>query len=390
MEPSIILIAVPGGRVLLIADEYYASLAGVRALRAGGYVPIVGTITTDGYAQRSRDAAESFRLPAPSDGEEPFRDAVGRATREAGIAVVLPASEAALPALAGRDDVVEPAVLAAPDTRSLRRLTDKNALAEAAAEAGISAPAGVVVPPDGLDGVLGDITFPAVVKPLRSVDRDGAGGAVQLPRAARVGATAELRAQIEQAPSYSWLVQPFLEGALVAVAGVSYRGETLCTVHQRAHRIYPKDSGVSAFAETVRADAGLDERVRRLLENAGFTGVWQMQFIAAPDGCRLIDFNPRLYGSLALAVAAGANLPAILVDAALGREPRPCSYRSGVRYRSEMRELGVLTEALRDRDLRGALQVLAPHRGTTHAVVSLRDPAPTALLARRMLTRLRG
>jgi predicted ATP-grasp superfamily ATP-dependent carboligase len=381
---------VPGGRVLLIADEYYASLAGVRALRAGGYVPIVGTITTDGYAQRSRDAAGSVLLPAPSDGEEPFRDALGEVIRDAGIAVVLPANEAALTALAGRDDVVEPASLAAPHARSLRRLTDKSALAEAAAEAGISTPVGVVVPPGGLDGVLGDITFPAVVKPLRSVDRDGAGGAVQLPRAARVEAAAELRARIEQAPSYSWLVQPFLQGALVAVAGVSYLGETLCTVHQRAHRIYPKDSGVSAFAETVLADDGLDERVRQLLATAGFTGVWQMQFITAPDGCRLIDFNPRLYGSLALAVAAGANLPAILIDAVLGREPQQCSYRAGVRYRSEMRELGVLTEALRDRDMRRALGVLMPHRRTTHAVVSLRDPAPTALLARRVLTRLRG
>lgn len=380
----------PGGRVLLIADEYYASLAGVRALRAAGYAPIVATTTTDGYAQRSRDAAESVPLPPPSDGEAPFRDAVGEVASKAVVDVVLPANEAALTALAGRDDVVEPAVLAAPSPDALRRLTDKNALAKAAAEAGIATPTGVVVPPGGLDAVLGDITFPAIVKPLRSVDRDVAGGAVQLPRAVRVESAGELRAPIERAPSFSWLVQPFLEGALVAVAGASHLGDTLCTVHQCAHRIYPKHSGVSAFAETVPVDAGLDERVRRLLANAGFTGVWQMQFIAAPDGHRLIDFNPRLYGSLALAVAAGANLPAILVDAVLGREPRTCTYRPGVRYRSEMRELGVLTEALRDRDLRRALQVLTPHLRTTYAVVSRRDPAPSALLARRMLTRLRG
>ena len=121
---------------------------------------------------------------------------------------------------------------ATPD--ALRRLTNKSALAEAASDAGIASPSGIVVALGALDSVLGDIAFPAIVKPLRSVDRDDAGGAVQLPRAVRVESAAELRAPIERAPSFSWLVQPFLEGALLAVAGVSHRGETICTVHQRA------------------------------------------------------------------------------------------------------------------------------------------------------------
>jgi predicted ATP-grasp superfamily ATP-dependent carboligase len=118
--------------------------------------------------------------------------------------------------------------------------------------------------------------------------------------------------------------------------------------------------------------------------------MWEAQFVADDQHAYLIDLNPRPYGSLALAIAAGLNLPAIWADVVLGREPRVTGYRVGTRYRAEMRELGFLVEAVAARDLRAAAAVFVPRRRTTRAVVSIRDPAPTLLLLRRIVARARG
>ena len=370
-------------RVVLIADEYYASLAAVRALHAGGYTTTVASTTDDGYAQRSRAAARVVRIPETERGDA-FVDAVAELAR--GADLVLAGTEAATVALAGRAAEVAPAILGAPSPEAVQRLTDKQELGVLAEAAGLATPGGVVV---DAGGAVPDVSLPAVLKPVRSADRTD-DGTIQLPRAVQVADAAELGAQLAARPDVVWLVQPFLRGPLVAVAGVSAHGETLCTVHQTARRIYPPEAGVSAFAETIPLDHALDERVRDVLARVDFTGIWEAQFIRHDDRHYLIDLNPRMYGSLGLAVAAGANLPALLADVLLDEPRRSCGYRAGVGFRAEMRELAVLAAAARRRDAGEIASVLRPRPRTAHAIVSWRDPGPAVLLARRILIRAQG
>ena len=134
----------------------------------------------------------------------------------------------------------------------------------------------------------------------------------------------------------------------------------------------------SAYAETIPPNAELEQGVRRLLRIIGWSGLFQLQFIRTSRGEHfLIDLNPRVYGSLALAVAAGLNLPKIWVDLLLGRQPDVNGYRVGVRYRHEEKDVRALARLLlkageRQRALRGLL----PRRGTVHAIFSFRDPMP--------------
>ncbi len=123
----------------------------------------------------------------------------------------------------------------------------------------------------------------------------------------------ETRAGLEEALASTprWLVQPFLDGTLIAVAGVAWRGEVICTAHQAARRIYPNGIGISAFAETVPVDGALDESLREIVRRLGWSGLFEFQLIRAADGPHVIDLNPRPCGSLALAIGAGLNLPAI-------------------------------------------------------------------------------
>ena len=110
--------------------------------------------------------------------------------------------------------------------------------------------------------------------------------------------------------------------------------------------------------------------------------MFQLELVEGRDGLASIDFNPRPYGSLALAVAAGANLPAILVDALLGRAPAArVVARPGVRYRWEETEVLNALVALRAGRVGDAARIATPRRGTTHAFFRASDPAPLAARA---------
>lgn len=359
----------PPHRVLLVADEYYASLAAVRGLRLGGFEPWVGATTPDGYAHRSRAAAGVAPLPDPHEDTARFTEEAAALAQRLGAVATLPGHEAAAVALAGD---------------ALDAVTDKAALARLAAEAGLETPPAEIVRGEP----HADLSYPAIVKPVRSADLRGeATGAP--PDSVRVGTRDELARHLARHPDVRFLVQPFLAGRLTATAGVAWDGVLHGVVHQAARRIFPRDCGVSAYAETIPPDRALEERLRGLLAEIGYRGIWEAQFLEA-DGARwLIDLNPRMYGSLALALAAGSNLPAIWVELLLGRRPRDRDYRVGVHYRAEMRDLGVLSSALAARDLRTAVAVLVPRPRTAHAVFALGDPRPSLLLLRRMAARSR-
>jgi hypothetical protein len=109
-----------------------------------------------------------------------------------------------------------------------------------------------------------------------------------------------------------------------------------------------------------------------------------------PDGnLGLIDLNPRVYGSLELAVHAGASLPAIwcdsLLDDPVASEIRDA--RAGVWYRWEDADVRYAFSRLRAGAVRDVAPVLRPRRGTAHAFFRLSDPGP---LFARVISAVRG
>jgi len=93
----------------------------------------------------------------------------------------------------------------------------------------------------------------------------------------------------------------------------------------------------------------------------------------------VIDFNPRPYGSLSLACAAGVPLPSIWCKWLLGeRSLVPPGQRVGARYRWEDSDLRYAAWELRRGGVRRAASVLTPQAGVTHAYFRSADPAPFA------------
>ncbi len=272
-------------------------------------------------------------------------------------------------------------VLGCPSAEVVRRATDKRALVELAAGAGLR------TPPTEEVSAGGEFSggFPAIVKPSASVVVDATGAAHQV--AVRlVSDRHDLATALETLPGGRAVVQPYIAGHLRTVNGVAWEGRLVCAVHKRSDRTWPLAAGVFSYGRTVAPDVELEEACARLLQDIPWSGLFNLQFLETEHGERfLIDINPRAYHSMALAIGAGANLPAVWCDLVLGRRPRPVHPRTGVRFRSEADEFRALRGLAQDgRDVE-ALRACVPRQRTVHAIFSVRDPGPALALARNVL-----
>jgi predicted ATP-grasp superfamily ATP-dependent carboligase len=214
-----------------------------------------------------------------------------------------------------------------------------------------------------------------------------AGGPAQTTGTDIVGDRDDVRARLAAlgAAGGAGIVQEVIRGRLVALTVLcDGRRRVVARVQQEALRIWPGEAGMSARARTVPIDEELSAGVERLLGDLGWFGLAQLQFLAPPaEAPRLIDLNARFYGSLALAVAAGVNLPALWARLATGRAvPRRADAAAGVRYQ------WLEADLRRAREGRGtgsvtadALGCLRWSIGARHSIWALDDPRPFARAA---------
>jgi predicted ATP-grasp superfamily ATP-dependent carboligase len=368
--------------VLVTGGEQVAGLATVRGLRLGGWQPYVVTFERLAPAAWSRDAAGRLSAPNPELEPKGFADSLAAEAHRLGAVAILPGNEQALLAVAEHSARFPANVaLGAAPIDAVSLATDKARLTDLAGAAGLGTPPTRLAGHSDWKRILEEIGLPAVIKPRRSVV-ETPGGRMWVG-ARRADTAAELRASLNGFPGGSALVQPFLPGRMVTVNGVCWNGATVCSIHQVADRLWPLDLGVLAYARTVAPDPELDRRVARLMEGVGWSGLFNLQFISHRDELHLIDLNPRPYHSLALAIAAGLNLPAIWMELLLGGSPSIPPYRVGVRFRAEGEDARALMALLKRGSRRAVLRGLRPHRQTTHALLARGDPLPAMLAITR-------
>ncbi|MFL6041651.1 MAG: ATP-grasp domain-containing protein, partial [Gaiellales bacterium] len=146
-------------------------------------------------------------------------------------------------------------------------------------------------------------------------------------------------------------------------------------------------TGASARARTVRLDPDLADGAARLLRELRWWGLAELQFLGAKGAkpC-LIDFNGRFYGSLALAVGAGANLPVLWASVATGRRPGAVPEPvPATRFQWLEGDLRVATDARGGALIRELLDCARYAVGARHGIWSVADPLPQIREARRLL-----
>ena len=203
---------------------------------------------------------------------------------------------------------------------ALDGLNDKESVHCRALELGLPVPREYSGEPD---------SYPVVVKPhcgekfgLKAQDRY---------KAAR--GREEYLAALEALSPYDSdpIVQEKVEGdGFGASLLLDREGRLVCALCHRRVREYPTGGGPSACCESVYDPKRVDEAYQ-LLKSFGFVGAAMVEF----KGDRLLEVNPRVWGSFPPTEKCGSPFAVRYAQAARGECPpyRPEDYRAGVRMR---------------------------------------------------------
>lgn len=237
---------------------------------------------------------------------------------------VFPLEEETMRVLRARKGLPE-GLVALPPAESFDVASDKLATWRLAVAVEVPVPRAV----QGVDRALAELTFPMIVKPLRSSGSRG------VARAENEGELRRLEGGITArfGPVFVQEALP-AAGAGLGVGLIAREGRVLNAYAYRRLREFPIDGGPSTLRETVDAPA-LIRHAETLMRALAWTGVAMVEFkMDERDGvARLLEINPRFWGSIELAAVAGMNFPLMLYQVTRGEPVAPVRPRAGVRCR---------------------------------------------------------
>ncbi|MEA2476228.1 MAG: hypothetical protein QOC87_427 [Actinomycetota bacterium] len=361
-------------RALIVEDGYSrGALAAARALGSAGWAVGIGS-RRRGLASSSRFTTYNHSIPLPYEDPDRFIEKINRAAVAVGYDVVFGAGDAEILALSKARNELKVKV-PYPDHEVVERALDKLELARAAERAGLSTPR-TLEPKD-----IGAGLEPPILVKARLHSPPGTVGGQGRIEASVATTLADARrriARIEELGAAP-LVQDLVRGHLMAVVVLrDIDGKIVSCVQQEAELIWPEAAGISVRARTVPVDEDLRDGVSALLEDLSWYGLAELQFVADDDGTAwLIDLNGRFYGSLALAVGAGPDLPTKWATLATGApHVGIAEATSGVRYQWLEGDLRRAFEERRGGLARDVVDCLRYARGAKHSIWSSDDRWP--------------
>jgi predicted ATP-grasp superfamily ATP-dependent carboligase len=303
---------------IVLDGQLKSALAIVRSLGAQKIAVCVGAERETGMALHSKYATATFVYPSPYTSISAFITAVEKeALRLGDNPVIFAASDATFLALYGaRERLSACATLLFPDERAMEIAFDKAITQSLARVSNIPIiPTLMPATPDELQRVASALTYPAVIKPRKSVT---------LHRGVRHFGSAEfihnkeslMRRfnELKDALGESPLIQERVSGEEYGVEAIAHKGVPFTLVtHHRLRSLSPT-GGASVLKETVEKGAVrdmLETYTRKIIQELHWEGPIMIEFKVDSDTKtpKLMEVNGRFWGSLPLSVRAGVDMP---------------------------------------------------------------------------------
>lgn len=377
-------------RILVLDGDMTSALAVVRSLGRLGLGVDVASHLARPLAGYSRYCRQVYRHPNPLSHEADFLDWCDEVMARHQYHLIIPVTERTvvpmqrLSARPGGDRI------AMASTDALALVLDKDKTLALASRLGIPVPLSLPVAEKAdLGNVRRRLRMPLVLKPARSIGANDQGRKQLSVEYAFTERDLETRGEhfLRYGPV---LLQEYVGGQGVGIELIAQQGEVVFAFqHQRLHEV-PLTGGGSSLRKSVPIEPELLEASRRLMAALKWHGVAMVEFKWNPAdrSYSLMEINGRFWGSLPLAIAAGADFPAMLYEMyTQGKvNPRPPA-RHGVYCRKLSSDLYWHEMVLR-RDgppelvafptkgsmLRDALRVFSPRHHFD--VQQWRDPKP--------------
>jgi|WetSurMetagenome_2_1015567.scaffolds.fasta_scaffold00030_66 predicted ATP-grasp superfamily ATP-dependent carboligase len=322
-------------KVLILDGMWNKTLAAVRSFGRRGFHVTVGEKTRLASALFSRYCSKSLIYSSPSESPGAFLDELERELESGCYDVVFPMEWTTQTLLTGpenRKRFERYSRIPFADSALAQSVNDKAQLLRYAKDHGVDMPETYFVEdPEELYGTACKMKYPAVIKPRIS---SGSRGMVY------VGNEEELlRNYAAVHKRYPFpLVQEYIpgDGEVYGVGALlNFQSKVRASFVYRRIRSYPVAGGPSTLRESVKRE-DLQNIAGSLLRSLNWTGVAHVEFkIDSRDGRpKLLEINPRFWGSLALAVESGVDFPFLLYKLAMeGDVEQVCEYKTGIRLR---------------------------------------------------------
>jgi predicted ATP-grasp superfamily ATP-dependent carboligase/protein-tyrosine-phosphatase len=317
-------------RVLLLGDDLRAFLAVARSLGRRGVEVHAAPSDFSSPALKSRYIAAAHRLPPYPLDPRAWESALARLIADYGFRKVVPTSDSGLFMLRHHADALGRERIGIANEAALEIFTDKANTRALAKSHGVAVAKGRLLGSgEDADALAQALGLPLVLKPRTSY----ALGDIATKRSARVVRDmSELDRQLRSGDWDGCVAESFFPGIGVGLSVLASGGRVLFAYqHRRLNE--SSETGASTDRVSEAADPALLAAVRPLAEAARLDGVAMFEFRADRRSGRhvLLEVNPRFWGSLPLAVAAGADFPALWWDVTLHHRGGRGDYRPGVR-----------------------------------------------------------
>jgi protein-tyrosine-phosphatase/predicted ATP-grasp superfamily ATP-dependent carboligase len=321
-------------KVLVLDAESSAGLETVQSLGRYGCTIHTVSFKSDQASHRSRYARKHFTLDNSEN--KAVRELVSLFEAEK-YDLIVPATDVSLLAMLSPeipDDMYQHAVLA--PRAGVRAALDKQAVLKLAQRIGVRVPTSELVcatnsPPE---------TFPVVLKPVHSKrDTQGVVKEFSVTIARNLAQwSAALTTTYQDIPVQQ---QQYIAGKGLGVEMLFEHGTPRWAfLHERVHEL-PLTGGGSSYRVSLALKDDLVKSANSLLSALEWHGVAMVEFKVTPDNeAYLMEINPRLWGSLALAIDCGVDFPVGLLCLATGQPipPQP-KYRTGYYTRNIYRDV---------------------------------------------------
>ena len=370
-------------RVLVVPADNVIALNVIRSLGRSGY-EVTAISTGRAIAQTSRYCSKVIFASGAELAEATYREA----SRAPGAFIICLGELEILSLNERREQLESVAQLLFPDHRRFNLALHKESTLALAEQAGIPVPKTVDLAKDPQLLRCRELQFPVVIKPKFQDVFDF--------KVLYAETMESLLDQLEPLASQRdlLLVQEKIGGYGVGVEILRKAGETLLAFQHRRIREDPPSGGVSVCCESEALNPTLLAYSEKLLAAMDWEGVAMVEFKLDPAMGRaaLMEVNGRFWGSLPLAIHAGADFPSALVACNLEEPPAtPGPYRIPLRCRRLIGETKWLVTVLRQRSVpfwKAFAAYLWDFRpGVTYYIWSWNDPRPAvhALLIRARL-----
>lgn len=364
-------------RAVFVTDaQMRSSLAVIRSLGKQGLDVTAGEETRYATGAYSRYCNQKLVYPSPRREEEKFIGFLFDTLKSKKVDVLFPVADACLkPIIDHEEELSQYTQIALPPRETFMKGYDKGVTLRIALDNGIPCPRTFFLENHPDAARLAEVVeYPAVVKPRVSSGRRGV----------RVCKDPEdlVRAYESSASEFGPVViQEFIPcgGELGVYTLLNHRSEPRALTVQRRIRSYPPSGGASTLRETFKDGCSQEakELSLSLLKAMRWSGVAMVEFrIDARDGSlKLMEVNPRFWGSLHLSILSGVDFPYLLYQMVMNGDVEPVpDYQEGVQCRWLLPGdiLWFLSSPKTWRNLKEFLRFDTPDD-----ILSLHDPGPT-------------